>query len=216
MQGSSQRDAVASETILPEHLSAQTRYKLFSGCIVPRPIALVTSLSPEGVINAAPFSQFFLISSEPPLLGIIVGQRDGGYRDGQSQDNGPIKDTLTNISRLGEYVINTAPEELALAVQLCADELPPEQSEIGHAGLHVVPSTRVRVPRVAESKVQFECQLHRMVPFAGASTLIAGEVVMIHTAPGLIDDGRVDIGRYAPLGRIGGRNYCRLTDLVSV
>ena len=117
MQGSSQRDTVASETILPEHLSAQTRYKLFSsGCIVPRPIALVTSLSPEGVVNAAPFSQFFLISSEPPLLGIIVGQRDGGYRDGQNQDNGPIKDTLTNIRRLGEYVINTAPEELARAV----------------------------------------------------------------------------------------------------
>lgn len=215
MQGSQQRDAVASETILPEHLSAQTRYKLFSGCIIPRPIALVTSVSPGGTVNAAPFSQFFLISSDPPLLGIIVGQREGGYRDGQNQDNGPIKDTLTNITQFGEYVINTAPEELAVAVQQCADELPPEQSEIGHAGLHVVPSTRVRVPRVAESKVQFECQLHRIVPFAG-STLIAGEVVMIHAAPGLIEDGRVDIGRYAPLGRIGGRNYCRLTDLVSV
>ncbi len=216
MQGSSQqRDAVATETILPEHLSAPTRYKLFSGCIIPRPIALVTSLSPAGIINAAPFSQFFLISSEPPLLGIIVGQRDGGYRDGKNQDNGPIKDTLTNITQLGEYVINTAPEELALAVQQCADELPPDQSEIGHAGLHVAPSLRVSVPRVAESKVQFECRLHRIVPFAG-STLIAGEVVMIHAAPGLIADGYVDVGSYAPLGRIGGRNYCRLTDLVSV
>ena len=216
MQGSSQQpDAVASETILPEHLSPQTRYKLFSGCIVPRPIALVTSLSPAGVINAAPFSQFFLISSDPPLLGIIVGRRDGGYRDGKNRDNGTIKDTLTNITHLGEYVINTAPEELALAVQLCADELPSETSEIGHAGLHVVPSLRVRVPRIAESKVQFECQLHRMVPF-GDSTLVAGEVKMIHAAPGLVEGGRVDTVRYAPLGRIGGRNYCRLTDLVSV
>ena len=152
---------------------------------------------------------------DPPLLGIIVGRRDGGYRDGQNRDNGTIKDTLTNITHLGEYVINTAPEELALAVQLCADELPSETSEIGHAGLHVVPSLRVRVPRIAESKVQFECQLHRMVPF-GDSTLVAGEVKMIHAAPGLVEGGRVDTVRYAPLGRIGGRNYCRLTDLVSV
>lgn len=180
-----------------------SRYKFLSATVVPRPIALVTSVGDKGVLNAAPFSQFIIIAASPALLGIVVGKHAGGD-----------KDTLRNIRETGEYVINTTSEPMARQVQLCAFPFPAEVSEIEQAGFTTLPSVRVAPPRVAEAPVHFECTLHRMIEFGTSqATLIVGEVVLAHARQGLACGHRVDHAKLQPLGRIAGRQYCK-TDAV--
>jgi flavin reductase (DIM6/NTAB) family NADH-FMN oxidoreductase RutF len=200
-------EPIASHSFAPETLSHAERYRMLTGTVIPRPIAFVTTLGLGGVVNAAPFSQFVIIAVDPPLLGFVVGERDTGP-----------KDTLVNALREKEFVINTVPEDMAAAVQLCAEDVPPEISEPEMAGLSLAASTIIRTPRLAAAKVQFECRLHQRITFGRrTATLVVGEVVLVHHAAGLIQrDGKVDPDAYAPLGRIAGRNYCRLSDRFSV
>lgn len=196
--------APACDRFDPGTLDYDQRYKFLTASVVPRPIALVTSVGPSGVVNAAPYSQFVIIAIDPPLLGIVVGQGPRGD-----------KDTLVNIRERGDYVINTVPEPLANQVQQCAIAYPPEVSEVEMAGLSLVPSVLVAAPRIRESRLQFECRLHRMVEFGTRiSTLIVGEVVLVHAAPGILDGHRVNHAALEPLGRIGGRRYCRTGELI--
>lgn len=181
------------------------RYKLLTGSVVPRPIAWVTTCMADRRTNLAPFSQFIIISTEPGLLGFSIGPRPGGR-----------KDTLVNIEREGEMVINSAPEALARTIQESSDDLPPEVSEVEHLGLDTVPSVKVRPPRLAASQIQFECAVERLIPL-GASTLVVGKVLAMHIARGLRDaDNRIDHRHYRPLGRIGGRRYTRMTEIIDV
>lgn len=188
----------------PLSLDHDQRYKFLTGSVVPRPIALVTSLGSGGVVNAAPYSQFVIIAVDPPLLGIVAGQGPRGD-----------KDTLVNIRERGEYVINTVPESLAIQVQQCAIPYPPEVSEVDMVGFGLAPSTIVAAPRIRESRLQFECRLHRLVEFGThKTTLIVGEVVLVHAAPGILNGYHVDHGALEPLGRIGGRRYCRTNETI--
>jgi flavin reductase (DIM6/NTAB) family NADH-FMN oxidoreductase RutF len=162
----------------------------------------VSTLNAEGKVNVAPFSAFMSVSAINNLLAISVNERAGG-----------TKDTVDNIRARGEFVINTVPEALAQQVQLCSEHFPSDVSEVEQAGLTVVPSTAIATPRIKETPIQFECKVHSMLPFETAQ-LIVGRVVVMHARAGLVNDYKVAIDRYLPLGRLAGRTYCRIGDLV--
>ena len=185
-------------------LSATERYKLLGGLVVPRPIALVTTQSPEGGVNAAPFSFFNVFAEEPPLvvLGLGISPTAGA------------KDTTVNIRDTGEFVINLVDEPIAEAMNLCAIDFPPEISEIEVAGLDLVPSQTVAPPRIAQAPVNLECRRYVTLEAARERYLVIGEVLVAHVREGVIDPAtlRVDRDAYAPIGRLFGGGYVRTRD----
>lgn len=187
-------------------LTRAERYKIITGAVIPRPIAFVTTVDEAGRVNAAPFSQFVIIAVDPGLLGISIGPRS------LSQ-----KDTLVNIRATGEFVINMVPEHWSETVQRAGEEHPAEVSEVELLGLSTMPSRCVRPPRLADTKIQFECKLERIVEFGTApNRFVVGEIVLMHVREGLATDCKIDPKRYAPLARIGGRNYVRMGEIISV
>jgi len=187
-------------------LSRAERYKLLTGAVIPRPIAFVTSIGPNGVVNAAPFSQFVILAVDPGLLGVSIGPRDGSR-----------KDTLVNVERTREFVINMVPEGWEQRVQQASADHPPEVSEVELLGFETLPSLHVEPPRLAGSKIQFECRLQQILHFGTApNSLVVGEVVAMHIGSGLATDCKIDPKAYSPIARIGGRNYVRLGDIVEV
>ena len=181
------------------------RYKFMTATVVPRPIALVTSLGSGQQVNAAPFSQFIILSSTPPILGIVVGQ----YPEGP-------KDTYQNILRNREYVINAVGESMAEITQLCAVPLAEHESEVESLGLEVLPSSAVDAPRLACAPLAFECVLHGVQRFGNTASLLSGEVIAIQARKGLVNGHHVDHQGLQPLGRISGRRYCRTQDVMEM
>jgi flavin reductase (DIM6/NTAB) family NADH-FMN oxidoreductase RutF len=188
------------------HAHAQAdNYKLLTNLIVPRPIAWVTSLNKNGVINLAPFSFFNAIGANPLYLIISIGTNDAGEP----------KDTARNIQERGEFVVNLVTEELFEAMNISAADFPPDESELEAAHLHTAPSVKVSVPRVAEAQVSLECKLFR-TDTLGDNRLVIGEIVMFHVADHLID-ARFHVRGFAPIGRLGSPSvYCRTTDRFDV
>src|SRR5438270_8558462 len=129
-------------------------YQALVAVVTPRPIAWVTSLDPQGRVNLAPFSFFNAFGANPPVVVFSPTLR----RDGSK------KDTLLNVEATGEFVLNAAVAPLAEQVNLSSKELPPGESEVEFVGLHTVPSTKVRPPRLAESPVNLECRVMQVVP----------------------------------------------------
>jgi flavin reductase (DIM6/NTAB) family NADH-FMN oxidoreductase RutF len=196
----------------PAQLSQPDRYKLLIGAIVPRPIALVSSCSPAGALNLAPFSFFNGVSSAPmTLLFCPANKPDGGE-----------KDTLRNAlppgeGGVGEFVVNVAVEEYERRMAACAEPLPYGESEFDLSGLTPAPSVRVRPPRVAESPVSFECRTLRVLRLnpgvPGGGNIVIGEVVQVHIRDGVVDARwHVDAAALRAIGRMGGRGYCRTGD----
>src|SRR3990167_5894971 len=114
-------------------ISAYQRYKLMASLIVPRPIALITTLGANGVVNAAPFSMFNMLGEEPPIVMVSINRLD----------NGALKDTAANIVRSKEFVVHMTDEAMADKMHRCGERLPPEVSELDRVGLHVRPSKSV-------------------------------------------------------------------------
>jgi flavin reductase (DIM6/NTAB) family NADH-FMN oxidoreductase RutF len=185
-------------------LSATERYKLLGGLVVPRPIALVTTESADGRVNAAPFSFFNVFAEEPPLVVLGLG----------ISPVGGAKDTTVNIRDTGEFVINLVDEPIAEAMNLCAIDFPPEISEIEVAGLDLVPSQTVAPPRIAQAPVNLECRRCVTLEAARERYLVVGEVLVAHVRDGVIDPAtlRVDRDAYAPIGRLFGGGYVRTRD----
>jgi flavin reductase (DIM6/NTAB) family NADH-FMN oxidoreductase RutF len=193
-------------TVLPETLSQRDVYFLMTSCIVPRPIALVTSVSPAGVINAAPFSFFNAVSANPPMVMLSIERR-----------NGAQKDTTRNILSMKEYVINIVAESIAEQMNVTSGAFPPEVSEIEQAGFTLSPSTRVSVPHIAESPVQLECRLAQWIEVGGGpNDLILGEVVALQVNDEVFSEGRVDPRKLKAIGRFSGSGYCRTGDMFSM
>lgn len=187
-----------------DSLSRAERYKMLTGAVIPRPIAFVTTIGPNGVVNAAPFSQFVIVAVDPGLLAISIGPRPGS-----------LKDTLLNIRASGEFVINMVPEGWENVVQECGTDQAADVSEVDQLGLETMPSVHVGPPRLAESKIQFECKLERIIELGDAPNhFVIGRVVLMHVRQGLARDCKIDPKSYAPVARIGGRNYVRLGDIV--
>jgi flavin reductase (DIM6/NTAB) family NADH-FMN oxidoreductase RutF len=181
-------------------------YPLFLGFLNPRPIALVSTLSPSGIANLAPFSFYNMVSSQPPVVMFAPATRT----------DGSPKDTLRNIRETGEFVIATVTAEIARAAVDCATELPPDRSEFEWSGLTQVPALRVRAPRVLESPVNIECTLRQILTFGegpGAGNAVFGDVRVVHVDDGLLDaHGRIDPNRLHTVGRLGGKGYCTVRD----
>jgi flavin reductase (DIM6/NTAB) family NADH-FMN oxidoreductase RutF len=187
-------------------------YKLLLSVVVPRPIALVTTVDAAGKVNAAPFSFFNAVSSAPPTVVLGIGP-------GEGDDNG-IKDTRRNLvatnGGTGGFVVNLVDEPLAEAMNLCAVPFPPGVSELEEAGLTPVPSVSVRPPRIAESPVSLECTHIQTVWLGEHSTLEIGRVEHLHIRDDLVDAERhyVLTERMKLIGRMHGRGwYARTTDL---
>ena len=186
----------------PTALSSRDAYRLMISCIIPRPIAFVTTLSREGVTNLAPFSFFNGVSSDPPVISIAVATK----RDGSK------KDTWRNAEDTGEFVVNVVVPDLMDAVIIGARELPHNVSELELSGLKTAPSAKVKPPRLAESPINLECTLLRIVEVE-ETALILGRVVIVHAKDEILEGGRVDPRRLTFVGRMGDDLYCRVNDL---
>ena len=182
----------------PRTLPTTDVYRFLIAAVVPRPIAFVSSIGRDGVVNLAPFSYFNAVSSEPPLVAIAIANRAADP-----------KDTLRNIQETREFVVNVVSEPILDAMVRTAGEWPRDVSEFGRSGLTAMPSQRVRVPYVQESPLQLECTLHREVVL-GNSTLVVGEVVLARVRDDVLTDGRIDPAKLAPVGRLGGELYAPL------
>jgi flavin reductase (DIM6/NTAB) family NADH-FMN oxidoreductase RutF len=192
------------ERIGLDEMNFTDRYKIFTGAVIPRPIAFVSSLNEDGTVNGAPFSSFMIASVEAGYLAFSVGPSAAEE-----------KETLRNVRRSEEFVINMVSENLAEQVQLCGDPHPQKTQKLELAGLRLVPSERIKTPRIADSNIQFECRLHIILRF-GDSHMVVGEVVLMHAKVGLVKNGKIDPLEYGALGRIAGRNYCTVRDIISV
>src|SRR5436190_4339283 len=162
----------------PASLSSRDSYRLMISCIIPRPIAFVTTRSRDGVTNLAPFSFFNGVSSDPPVISIAVATK----RDGSK------KDTWRNIEETGEFVVNVVVPELMDAVIVGARELPHNVTELDLAALQTFPSARVKPPRVAASPINLGCGLLRFVEVE-ETALILGRVVLVQARDEILAAG---------------------------
>jgi flavin reductase (DIM6/NTAB) family NADH-FMN oxidoreductase RutF len=181
-------------------------YKLLVGAIVPRPIAFVSSRSPEGILNLAPFSFFTAISANPPVICFSPMIRPA---------DASRKDTLNTIELTGEFTVNIVSEEFVEKMNIASAEFPPEVDEFAASGLTPIPSDLVAPPRVKESHIQLECRLVQVVhisPKPLGGSLVIGEVVRFHIDPGVIDQGKIDPEKLHAVGRMAGATYARTSD----
>jgi flavin reductase (DIM6/NTAB) family NADH-FMN oxidoreductase RutF len=153
-------------------------YNLMIGLVTPRPIALVTSRSLEGHLNAAPFSAYNYMGVDPPIVAIGVANRPGAGAVG--------KDTARNIRHTREFVVNVVNEEIAEKMNICAVDFPPEVSELNEAGLTTTPSMAISVPRIAEAPASLECLEHATIEI-GRTRVILGQVLAVHVRDEFVD-----------------------------
>lgn len=189
----------------PNDIERRERYKLICGLVVPRPIALVTTVSEDGVVNAAPFSFFNVFSEDPPVA--VLGLN--------SNADGSTKDTTRNIRANGEYVIHLVSDALAEAMNICAVNFPPDVSEIDQAGFTLKPSRIVAPPTIVEAPVALETRLMEIIPVSATRNVVLGEIVRFKARPEIVDTENlyVDIEKYRPLARLFGNLYARLGEV---
>jgi flavin reductase (DIM6/NTAB) family NADH-FMN oxidoreductase RutF len=188
----------ADLTTLPPAL----RYKLLAALVVPRPIALVTTVGPDGTVNAAPFSFFNVFSEDPALVILGLGARP----------DGTPKDTLAHVRETGAFVVNLVGEAIAAQMNMCAVDFPPDISEVDAAGFTTLPGVSVPVPRIAEAPAALECRHYMTLEPAARRHLVIGQVVRVHARPGIVDPDRlhVNLDAYKPVARLFGNLYARL------
>ncbi|MDG2528963.1 MULTISPECIES: flavin reductase family protein [Caulobacter] len=188
-------------------ITAYQRYKLMASLIVPRPIALVTTINADGVVNAAPFSMFNMLGEEPPLVMISINLLASGG----------LKDTAANIVTSGQFVVHLADEAIAAKMHACGEALPAHQSELDKVGLTTAPSVEIAPPRIAEAPVAFECALWETIR-TDSRLIFFGKVLHLHAREGLIDTKawRVSLQDYFPVGRFGASFYVTTRDRFSL
>ncbi|WP_125666651.1 flavin reductase family protein [Paenibacillus baekrokdamisoli] len=197
-------------TIDPASQGDRDNYKLLIGSVIPRPIALVTTLSSEGVLNAAPFSYFNIITASPPMISISVHRKQG-----------VMKDTSRNAIAAGAFVVHVSDESYIRQINETAANLPPEESEVDYAGLTPVPSTKVTVPGLAEARIRMECVLEQIIPLGGtegapSTDLIIGRIVCFHLDESVYQNGHIDAVKLQPVSRLAGSLYAKLGEIFSI
>jgi len=189
-----------------ENGPAGQAYKLLVGLVAPRPIALITSMDEQGRLNAAPFSAYNYLCTDPPIVGVgITNRPDAKFVP---------KDTARNIRRTGEFVINVVTEDIAEKMSLCATDFPAEMSEVDLAGFTTVPSQAVKPPRLAEAHAALECREHSTIEI-GRSRIILGRVVAIYVEDRFVDPAGpyIHADELHAIGRMNGLgNYVRTRD----
>ena len=185
-------------------LDTAQAYKLVVGCVVPRPVAWITTMGLNGLVNAAPFSSYNYVATDPPMLAINIAERAG-----------VMKDTARNILETGEFVVNVSDEDNLDQMHASAQEYPPETSEIDELGIELLKSEMVRPPRIASSPVHMECKLDQKVVLgAGRNVLYIGEVVAFHLREDIYDGSRVDSIKLKAIARMGGPYYAKMGEII--
>ncbi|HKX78991.1 MAG TPA: flavin reductase family protein [Novosphingobium sp.] len=188
-------------------LDRGSRYKIIGSCVIPRPIAWVTTRSPEGVLNASPFSFFNALGDDPPV--VVVGM--------VAHHEKRLKDTPENIRRTGEFVINLVDETHAEAMNLTSIDAPTGIEETALAGLELAESTEVSPPRIATAPVSFECRTMHFIETGPHQVAVIGEVLHAHVQDRFVTDAeriRLDVTAMQLIARLHGAGwYGRQTDM---
>jgi flavin reductase (DIM6/NTAB) family NADH-FMN oxidoreductase RutF len=188
-------------------ISIPEAYQWMVSLVAPRPIAWVTTLSPTGVVNLAPFSFFNTFGANPPVVVFSPTLK----RDSTK------KDTLINIEHHGEFVVHASTDRDIDAINASSASLAPDVSEVQVVGKKTLPSALVQVPRLADAPFALECRLRQIVPVGNgpiSANLIIGDVLMIHIDPSILDkNGKVDPKLLRSVARLGGEHWCHSTDL---
>ncbi|MEH7545231.1 flavin reductase family protein [Neobacillus vireti] len=196
-------------SIDPASLSERENYKFLIGSIIPRPIAFVTSISKDGVLNGAPFSYFNIVSSNPPMISLSIQRSAGGQ-----------KDTARNIIESKQFVVHIVDEHNVEKINKTAAGLPPNQSEIELAHLTPVDSVKISVPGVKEAKIRMECSLEHSLELGGLDMpgcdLIIGKVVQFHIDNDIYEKGRIDPRGLAAVSRLAGNNYAKIGEIFEI
>jgi len=192
-------------------LELGARYKLVNSTITPRPIAWITSVNSDGLVNCAPYSFFNACGVEPPMvmLGLLKDMKTGGY-----------KDTARNIAANGEFVVNLVGEPDVASMNLSSVDAPQDVSEIDYAGIVTVPADVVSPPRIASAPVSFECRKLEMLDIGMLQTVLIGEILVAHVRDEFVTNPAkfyLDTPAMQLLGRThGGGWYARTTDQFSI
>jgi flavin reductase (DIM6/NTAB) family NADH-FMN oxidoreductase RutF len=191
-------------------LSPPDAYKILIGSVVPRPVAWVSTVSPAGVNNLAPFSFFTAVCSNPPtVLFCPVTPQDL-----------KVKDTLQNIRDTGVFVVNVATEALVEKMNQTSAPYAPDVSEFAAVGVTPAASRVVQAPRVAESPVSLECRLTQIVPVGdgtpGSGHVVIGQVVFAHIDDAVLDGGRILTDRLQPVSRLAGTDYAPVREIFAL
>ena len=190
-----------------DEINSYQRYKLMASLIIPRPIALITTLGPNGIANAAPFSMFNMVGEDPPILMVSINRLSDGR----------LKDTAANILASGEFVVHMSDEPMAEKMHACGEAFPSDISELAAVGLTPVPSHCVAPPRIAEAPIAFECVLHEKLETPSRFVFI-GRIKWLAARDGLIDTTawRVNLKDYRPIARFGASFYTRTNERFSI
>ncbi len=194
----------------PNQLDQPAIYKLLTGTVIPRPIGWISSISPDGINNLAPFSFFNAVGEDPPHIMFST------VRTGDKN-----KDTLNNVLETNQFVVNLVTEDIVEKMNLTSEALPPEIDEFKHAGLTPAPSVKIKPMRVLESVVNLECELVHHYSLEnhknGGATIMIGRVVMFHIKDSvLLDNHKIDLEKYKPVARLAGSNYATLGEVFSI
>lgn len=190
---------MATTTLDFDDLTPQERYKLIIGTIVPRPIAWVTTVDVQGLVNAAPFSFFNALCSDPPIVGLGMGSRA----------DGTPKDTPRNIARTGDFTVNIVSNDLAEKMNTTAIPFAAGIEELTHASLTTVAGTKVSSPRIAQAHAALECRVRQTIQITPENSIVLAEVVAAHYHDSVINPARLHIDPKAldAIGRMGGNGY---------
>lgn len=185
-------------------LTGRERYKLLIGAVVPRPIALVTTIDGEGRVNAAPFSFFNCLSADPAILALGV----------EFRPTGPQKDTGRNVRDTQCFTVNIVSDTLLESMNICAAPFESGIDELAEAGLAAAPGVKVACPWIAEAPAAFECRHHTTLGIGKTREIILGEVLYAHFRPDVVDrmNHHVDPAALDAVGRMGGQGYASTRD----
>lgn len=190
-------------------INADNVYKLLVSTVVPRPIAWVTTLDAEERVNAAPFSFFNVMCSDPPVVCIGIGPKKA-----------ELKDTGENIRRTGQFVVNLVSEETAQAMNITAIDVDPGVDELAMARLTPIASTTIKPPRIAESPVALECERLAVVELGNHRAVVMGKVLAMHVRDDCVLDPAkcyIDTPKLGLIGRMHGRGwYARTSDRIEI
>jgi len=189
-------------------LTERERYKILIGTVIPRPVALVTTVSQDGIPNAGPFSFFNVLTHDPAIVAIGVEN----YSDMR------FKDTARNIRETGEFTVHIVDDALVSQMEICAIKFGQEVDELKEAGLDTTPGLMVRSPRILAAPAALECRRHTTLQVGPAREIILGEVLGVYVRSDAVDPSNLHIDQQImdAIGRMGGHTYTRTRDQFDV
>ena len=195
----------------PKHIPFQDTHKLMIGSIVPRPIAIISTISKKNKANLAPFSYFNGVCSKP--LTIIFCPARRGW-------DGNEKDTLKNIRETNEFVVNIVSESFAEKMVACSTDFDSDIDEYEISKLSKIKSEKIKAPRVKEAKISFECSLNQIIEIgdgeAGSGFIVIGTILLFHIEDSVYDNGKINLKNLNPLVRLAGNSYSRNKDIFEI